>query len=354
MSKHLKKKIIWASAPFMTALGVDQVFRNRYAGIGHILMFHRVVPTQKKKRIHNHDSLEITPEHLERIIGYYKKNNYRFCSLDELHQLLMERQTPAEKLVVFTFDDGYKDNFHVAYPILKKHQVPFTIYVTTGFLEKKAVLWWYILEDLLKEEKQIRFHWKGIDYIFNCRTSYEKELAFTKIRGLINQSFVLGDAAEMFEVIFGDFQHKMHTLADSMMMTWDEVRTISKDKLVTIGAHTINHFPLAQLDIQALQREISDSKTQLENSIDLAVDHFAYPFGKITEASFREFELIKSLGFKTGTTTRMGNIFSEHANHLECLPRISINRFSTTKILQLQTSGMLQYIQHKGKKIITY
>lgn len=353
MSNHLKKKIIWASAPLMTAFGVDQVFRNRYAGIGNILMFHRVIPAQKKRRIHNHDSLEITPEQLETTIKYFKKRKYRFCSLDELHQLLLAKRTPSEKLVVFTFDDGYKDNLQVAYPILKKHQVPFTIYITTGFLERKAILWWYILEDLLLQQKQVQFHWKGKDFAFNCRSQYEKELAFTKIRSLINQSFMLGDAMEMFKVIFGDFEHKVHALAESMMMNWEEIRSLSKEKLATIGAHTINHFPLAQLSPEALRHEIIDSKVQLENSIDATVDHFAYPFGKKTEASHREFELIKELGFKTGTTTRMGNIFLEHANHLECLPRISINRFTTEKILQLQTSGMLQYIQHKGKKIVT-
>ena len=313
-----------------------------------------MIPSENKRRIHNHDSLEITPEHLETVIGYFKKNKYRFCSIDELHQQLLTNNDPSEKLVVFTFDDGYRDNFYVAYPILKKHQIPFTIYITTGLLERKAVLWWYLLEDLLREEKQVRFHWKGNDYLFNCRSSLEKESAFTKIRTLINQSFSLGNVAEMFEVIFGDFQDKIYSLADSMMMNWEEIRVLSKDKLATIGAHTVNHFPLAQLDMQAVRHEIIDSKIQLENSIDLAVNHFAYPFGKKTEASFREFELIKNLGFKTGTTTRMGNIFPEHINHLECLPRLSINRFSTNKILQLQTSGMLQYIQHKGKKVITY
>ena len=95
-------------------------------------------------------------------------------------------------------------------------------------------------------------------------------------------------------------------------LTWEEIKTLSDDPLCTIGAHTVNHFPLSRLSEEQLKFEIQYSKERIESFINKTVNHFAYPFGKQREASIREFEMVKELGFKTGTTTRIGNIFQEH------------------------------------------
>ena len=76
-------------------------------------------------------------------------------------------------------------------------------------------------------------------------------------------------------------------------------------------------------------------------------------FPSNASCKFAVFEMVKSLGLKTGTTTRIGNIFSQHKNYLECLPRISLNQVSTSSVLDMQTSGMLPFIYHKGKKVIS-
>jgi len=353
MNSYLKKKIISLSAPLLTTLQTHRLFEPFYSGCGHILTFHRVIPTTAKVRIHNHLSLEITPEHFEQTILFFQKRGYVFYSLDQLYESLVRGSFP-EKFVVFTFDDGYRDNFTVAYPILKKYSVPFIIYITTNFPDRKAILWWYILEDMLREKEQIRFRWEDRDYSFTCRSLCEKERAFDEIRTLVNQSFSKPNFQEMFRTIFGNFQSNPFVYANSLAMSWEEIREISKDPLATIGAHSVNHFPLKQLDSEELVREIKNSKEGIESQIQQPVNHFSYPFGKATEASLREFEMVKSLGFKTATTTRMGNIFPEHKNHLECLPRISINRATKKPVLQLQTSGMLPCLYHKGKKVISH
>jgi len=352
MNSYLRKKIISFSAPLLTSLQTHRLFGPFYSGCGHILTFHRVIPDTAEVRIHNHQSLEITPEHFEQTILFFQKRGYAFYSLDQLYESLL-RGRFSKKFVVFTFDDGYRDNFTLAYPILKKYRVPFTIYITTNFPDRKAILWWYILEDMLREREQVRFRWEDRDYSFRCRSLVEKESTFDEVRTLINKSFSQSNFLEMLRAIFGDFQTNLWEYADLLAMSWDEVREISKDPLATIGAHSVNHFSLKQLDSEELVREIKGSKEFIESKIQQAVEHFAYPFGKSTEASLREFEMVKSLGFKTATTTRMGNIFPAHKNHLECLPRISINRATKKHVLQLQTSGMLPCLYHKGRKLIT-
>ena len=87
-------------------------------------------------------------------ILYFKKLDYEIISLDQLYERLLHNSI-EKPFVCFTFDDGYVDNYEIAYPVLKKHNIPFAIYVTTSFPDNTAILWWYILEDLVLKSKVI-------------------------------------------------------------------------------------------------------------------------------------------------------------------------------------------------------
>lgn len=352
MNMLSKRNILSSAAPIITGLKLHKLFVPFFAGLGHILTLHRVVKDSDSFRVHNHNSLEISPDQLEQTILFYKKRNYKFLSLDELEKNLRSKN-PFDKFVVFTFDDGYKDNFTLAYPILKRHNVPFTIYVTTSFPDGNAILWWYLLEEKLKQNDSLSFSWKGQQHNFVAETSSQKEATFNAVKTFINQSFSIEEYQEMLQCIFHTSKSELYKFSKTLPMSWAEIIAISKDPFVTIGAHSVNHFPLKKMKKDDLKKEIINSKIRLEEKINKSVRHFAYPFGKASEASMREFKLVKSLNFKTATTTRMANIFPEHKDHLTCLPRISLNRISNDAILDLQSSGFLPGIFHRGKRIVT-
>lgn len=352
MSSYTKKKIISVVAPVISGLGVHKLFAPGYAGLGQILTFHRVLPKDDRQRIHNHLSLEISPKQLEATIAFYKKEGYTFVSLDQVHDLLQKGATKT-KFVAFTFDDGYIDNYTVAYPILKAHNIPFTIYVTTNFPDYRAVLWWYLLEDAVLNRESIEFTWQGVDHRYVCDTKASKESTFDEIRTVINQSFRVNDYKTLLKGVFKKTEIQLYEYSKKLVLSWEDIRTLSADPLCTIGAHTVNHYPLSQLSDEKLQYEIEESKHRIEKNIVAPVEHFAYPFGKPTESSMREFDMVKNLGFKTGVTTRIGNIFTQHRYKTECLPRISVNRVTNEDVLYLQSSGMLPFIVHRGKKVIT-
>ena len=350
MNAYLKKKIISKIAPIVTATGIHRVFEKSYGGLGHILMFHRIVPESSLKRVHNHLSLEITPEHLERIIKFFLKRNYNVLSLDELHDRFKSGTLADKKFVVFTFDDGYRDNLEIAYPIFKKYKIPFTVYVTTGIPNKTAILWWYILEDVILNNNAIQFNWKDKKYSYQSITPDEKEKVFESIQSFIHQNFSVDNYLDLFGAIFKDYQSDLTWHASQMGMTWDEICLLNSDPLVTIGAHTVNHFNLAKLPEDHLKTEILESKNELEKQLGQSISHFAYPFGKPHQASVREYECAKNLGFNTATTTVTGNVFQEY-NQLFCgLPRINVNRVTNEHVMKLQTSGLLPLIINKGKK----
>ncbi len=100
---------------------------------GEIWMLHRVA--EERSEAKEQRELEVTPEWLEAEINAYRQKGYRFVSLDEL---------PCRgPWVVITFDDGYRDNYTLAYPLLKRLGVPFTIYITTALIDNQMEAWWY-------------------------------------------------------------------------------------------------------------------------------------------------------------------------------------------------------------------
>lgn len=112
--------------------------------LGRILMLHRVV--EQRNEGENRE-LEITPEFLKQTIDDYRQQGYRFVSIDEACEIINCGRTD-HPFVCLTFDDGYQDNYDIAYPILKQTNVPFAIYVTTGFIDNRLPMWWYPGEQL--------------------------------------------------------------------------------------------------------------------------------------------------------------------------------------------------------------
>lgn len=112
--------------------------------LGRILMLHRVV--EQRSEGENRE-LEITPEFLRRTIESYRQQGHRFVSIDEACDIISKGHT-NHPFVCLTFDDGYQDNYDIAYPILKQMEVPFAIYVTTGFIDNRIPIRWYRDEKL--------------------------------------------------------------------------------------------------------------------------------------------------------------------------------------------------------------
>ena len=316
-------------------------------------MFHRVCPSSSKPRIKGNAGLEVTPDYLEKTILFLRKNNYEIVSLDRAAQILNGDQV-KKKIAVFTFDDGYVDNYLYAYPILKKHAVPFTIYVTTHLPDGEAILWWYLLEDLILKENRIDFELNDQRYQYSCASSREKDWVYNEIHKLILD----GPSSQLnqrIRQVFENYDISFLEKTSQLSLTWQQIREMSEDPLVDIGAHTIHHEALSRLSEAAVQKEMESSRDIIESKIGQQVEHFSYPFGTKNEAGEREFRIAKKCGFKTSTTTRISNIFPEHKNLLQQLPRIPINQkrdHGNIDYLNLWLSGILPCVINKFKRIV--
>jgi len=303
---------------FLNLISQIPAVNNYYTGVATIFTLHRVFPAEKRKLSVN-ENMKISPEFLENFIIDLQFQGYEFITLDRLHDIL-QNQEKVNKQVLLTFDDGYKDNYDLAYPILKKYNIPFAVFLTTSFPEKEAILWWYIIEDLIMKNEVILL---SDDSKYNCKTYKQKVDTFISIRKkimLISPDSFLED----LELLLSNYKIDWVSKCNELVMTWSQIQELSKDRLVTIASHTKNHYPLNRLNKSKVLSEIKDANTLIESKIGEPVNHFAYPFGTRLEINQREIEIAKTLNLKTAVTTRNGNIYLQHINYLELLPRIML------------------------------
>jgi peptidoglycan/xylan/chitin deacetylase (PgdA/CDA1 family) len=325
--------------------------RPFYRGIGHILMFHRIVQNLPKFRVPGAASIEYSPEKFDLLLDELQKANYRFVSMDTLVEILDTGERSAEFISV-TFDDGYADNFTTAYPILKKRGIPFTIYVTTSFPDQKAIVWWYILEDMLNQDLQVEFEFQGTSYRFNTGNNEERQLFGSTVRNLMKASSPQ-DLKTLADQVFEKHGIDPFLKVKELSLNWDQLRQLAADPLVAIGAHTMNHLLLKNLPTESVREEIIEGRARLEKMLGREIEHFAFPFGGANAAGDREFKLVREAKFKSGVTTRLANIFPQHRQHMECLPRIDMGLFPDIASLRTALDGWVPARMNHFKRVVT-
>lgn len=214
--------------------------------LGYILMFHHVTD----EHVDINASCQCKVSDFKQIISNYKQAGFEFVSVDDALDIIKNRT--KKKFAVVTFDDIPDNVYQNAYPYLKSHSIPFTIFVTVDFVG--------------------------------------------------NNGFV----------------------------TKDHLLELSRDRLCTIGAHTMTHPLLRRVENSSW--EISQSKKELEMIIDKTINCFAYPFGRYSAISKKVKKETENSGFKCAFCTVSAPLTESSSNDFMFLPRIvpnteSINEF---------------------------
>jgi len=301
--------------------GADNLIEPLTRGIGAIFMLHHVRP-EKPNLFEPNRILNVTPHFLEPAIRQARASGFEIISLDEAHFRLVEGD--YRPFACFTFDDGYRDNLEYAYPIFKRHGLPFAVYVPSDYPDGRGNLWWLALEKAILELNALSAKIDGGPRRLRCGTPAEKDATFHTIYWWL-RSIDEDDARAFVRELCEGIDFDTETLCADLMMTWEEVRQMAADPLVTIGAHTRRHYALAKLTLAEARAEMEESVRRIERETGRACRHFSYPYGDESSAGPREFGLAKELGLTTGVTSRKGLIHREHSSTLTALPRVSLN-----------------------------
>jgi peptidoglycan/xylan/chitin deacetylase (PgdA/CDA1 family) len=332
------------------ASGVHRLAAPYTQGLGAILMFHRVRPRLEQSFEPNR-ALEISPLFLDALLKHLRGRGYDIISLDAAIAILRSAQTPDRPFVVLTFDDGFRDLAEYALPVLERRRAPFTAYVTSGFADGTARLWWVELEESIRRLDLIDVIAAGRRFTRACRTAAEKREAFADLYWLLRQ----GGEEELLRVakaLCAQTGVEPLRLTHGYCLDWPGLERLARHELATIGAHSVTHPRLAKLDAAAAMREMWDSRVAIEKELGVEARHFCYPVGDPTSAGKREFELAAELNFDSAVTTRPGMVFGEHRAHLHALPRLSINgRHQTPEAVDVLLTGAPFALMNRGRRV---
>ncbi len=302
--------------------GADGLLSPLVKGAGAILMLHQVLPSEAKGFSPNR-ILQVTPEFLDQTIRQVIEAGFEILSIDELSEKLRDGDL-RRPFVCFTLDDAYRDNLAHAYPVFKRYGIPFTVYAPTDYLDGAGELWWLSLEHALVRLQRLELRMDGALRVFDLSTCERKEDAYNTIYWWLRRVDERTARATVADVC-REAGYDATSLCRDLIMTWDELRTLAADPLVTIGGHTRRHFSLAKLSDAEARSEIAEGIARIERELGRPCRHFAYPFGDETAAGPREFAMTRELGLSTAVTTRKGLVRSVHGEALTALPRVSLN-----------------------------
>lgn len=312
--------------PLLAALrysGLQAAMAPWTRGQGVIFTLHHVLPGDDREFAPNR-ILAITPEFLDAVIVDVRRAGFEIVSLDEVYRRLSTPGGAGAPFAAFTFDDGYRDNAQYAWPVLKRHNAPFTVYVPTDFPDGRGELWWLILEEVFRRSEQVSFTLDGVHFDLACASGDVKWQAYSKAYWALRAADE-GRAREAVRRMAERVGIDVAETCRALVMDWDELRALAADPLVTIGAHTCSHFALARLDEAQARAEMQGSATRLAAELGRPCRHFSFPYGDDTSAGPREFRLARELGFKTAVTTHKGVVGARAAQQLTGLPRVSLN-----------------------------
>lgn len=252
--------------------------------IGEIWCLHRVLP--ERSAFKSNRDLEITPAYLEQLIHEKQAQGFRFVDMDTFVEVVKGKRH-GKKLVQVTFDDGFADVYTQAYPILKQHQVPFTLYVTTDMPDGKADLWWLQLEQMAQGDKD--WFEKTLSQI------YERQEPVASAMHEVTSSIPdLG-------------------LCGEQSITWDQLREMVAEGLCTVGSHGVTHSALTLAPKEQVRLELSESKHRLEEMLGAEVRHFSYPHSFFSEATN---QLVWESGYSTAVIGYGGMMRRKQGNRL--------------------------------------
>ena len=307
-------------------------------GFGIIFTLHHVRP-KTPQPFNPNAHLEITPEFLAQAIEVTLDRGYRPISLEDLPEHMSD-PNPEKPVVVFTLDDGYANNLQHALPVFEKYGVPFTVFVTTGFMDHTHAPWWETLVALLNHVPKLVFDFGQGPVAFDLTVAHEKQLALEKI---IEFAAGSNESAAVEVLNQPAREHGFDPLEDKngLIMCPNQTQVLASHPLARVGAHSVSHRNLRRLSAEEAGDEMARSADRIAQVVGYRPVSFAYPYGFHAAVSQREIDLARDIGFKIAVTTRPGILKADERSKLTSLPRVSLNGlYQKQRYVRALTSGI--------------
>lgn len=282
-----------------------------------IINYHRIAGLNQSDTPFNHTMFGPTPDVLRQELTWMKAYGTPVSESELISAMKGETKLPRHAFMV-TFDDGYRDNYDLALPILRELNIPAIFFIPTQAIEERSLGWWEHVYWYLKQTTKTEITLRGRTYVV--------PQPVTELGDTFNSQLKFGSAEEnatfLNELAAAcDVAPPPKELCDKELMTWDQVRDCPSHG-ITIGAHTHSHRVLATLDVEMQRQELTTSKRLLEERLGQEVRSMAYPVGGYEHFNQETMVLARQCGynlafsFLTGTN-QIGSLESYDIKRLD-------------------------------------
>jgi peptidoglycan/xylan/chitin deacetylase (PgdA/CDA1 family) len=250
----------------------------------------------------------VAPETLDAHIAALRPH-YTFITLRRAIEILRGAREPVERGIVLTFDDGCRNNATEAWPILRRHGVPGTFFVTTSFLVEPRPYWFdrldYAINRLPESQRSLCVQRPSGEMRCDVHGRAARRATFFTLAAECKRSTtawierIVTQVEEQAESVL------MDRFADDEwagLMSVDDARRLSGEG-AEIGSHTVDHLLLDGVDADEEWRQISESRVALEQMLGQPCETIAYPSGR---TSPRTVSLCQAAGYRAGLTVQPG------------------------------------------------
>ena len=219
-------------------------------------------------------------------------------SMDDLARLVRERRRPGRHAVALTFDDGYIDNYSLAFPVLKQERCPACFFIPTRPIEERVLGWWDQIAYVLKtaENKVFKIDYPEVIHIDLVRDSADSVarnvFSVIKRHTEIDYDRLIAELADAAGSTPPGTQE-----ASSQLMSWAQIREM-QDGGMTIGAHGHTHFIFSHMSAEAQREDIRVCHDILRKKIGKKPLYLSYPVGNRNHYTKTTQRIARELGFQ--------------------------------------------------------
>jgi len=298
-AKCIVENVVSVAAPFIWRAGRARRLL--------VLMYHRVLPADHPDRLTEQPGMYVSPQTLTMHVRILRQH-FEFVDLYDWVRRAGSGQSVPRLACALTFDDGWRDNFEYAFPILRAERVPATIYVLSDLMGTQYSFWPNRLARLLGNSPNNDAYagwpvWLRREMMQAAGTRVELPLSVTQIDAVIARCKSLQTDDAMLELLRNIDGSSHDGNGDRDLMNWDEARQMLASGLITFGSHTRRHIRLNERTAADMLRdEICESRWTIERQLHTSVNSFCYPNGDHCPAAV---ELVRA-GYSAAVTTRRG------------------------------------------------
>jgi len=250
-----------------------------------VLTYHRIVAAEPP------EELCLSPELFDHQVAFLV-SAFRIVTLEEAVMRLEKGDLKAH-CVALTFDDGWRDNYVHAFPILKKHAVPATIFVTSDAISSGRFTWHEFDEAILRTSADtLDLDAFGLGRL-PLRNACARSAAVDRLHGMLKNV----QHSRRQEIAESVIRRYGKPVGSRIMLNWDELREMQTSGLVAVGGHTISHPILTRIPAAEALKEISGCKIVIEENLGQMIRFFAYPNGTPADINRQVEDMVREAGY---------------------------------------------------------